>query len=202
MALAPRVCFFGDSLVNGTGDDACLGWVGRACAAARQQGCDLTVYNLGIRRDTSADIRVRWRAEASARLKPEHDGRLVFSFGVNDCAVADDGSPRRVPEAQSLAHAEAVLAEAKAWLPTLMVGVLPIKDPTVDARAAALDGQYGRLCARLDVPYLPVFTLAADSAVWAEEVARGDGAHPNGGGYALVAEAVSAWPDWRTLLGL
>ncbi|HZC55143.1 MAG TPA: hypothetical protein VE396_03730 [Xanthobacteraceae bacterium] len=29
-----RICFFGDSMVNGTGDDACLGWVGRICAAA------------------------------------------------------------------------------------------------------------------------------------------------------------------------
>ena len=24
-----RICFFGDSFVNGTGDDECLGWVGR-----------------------------------------------------------------------------------------------------------------------------------------------------------------------------
>jgi hypothetical protein len=27
-----RICFFGDSIVNGTGDDACLGWVGRICS--------------------------------------------------------------------------------------------------------------------------------------------------------------------------
>lgn len=24
-----RICFIGDSFVNGTGDDTCLGWVGR-----------------------------------------------------------------------------------------------------------------------------------------------------------------------------
>ncbi|MFO1069911.1 MAG: GDSL-type esterase/lipase family protein [Geminicoccaceae bacterium] len=202
MAPAPRICFFGDSLVNGTGDDACLGWVGRACVAARHAGCDLTCYNLGIRRDTSADIHARWRTEAAARLKPEHDGRLVFSFGVNDCAVGEDGTPRRVPEAASLVNAEAILVEAKAWLPTLMVGVLPIKDAVVDARASALGEQYQRLCARLDVPYLPVFALAAGSAVWAREVAAGDGAHPNAGGYALVAKAVSAWPAWRAFIGL
>jgi hypothetical protein len=31
---------FGDSIVNGTGDDACLGWVGRICSAARRRGID------------------------------------------------------------------------------------------------------------------------------------------------------------------
>src|SRR3954451_17927814 len=70
-----RLCFFADSFVNGTGDDACLGWVGRACAAGRRNGVDLTCYNLGIRGDTSADVLRRWEHEAQARLPPEHDGR-------------------------------------------------------------------------------------------------------------------------------
>lgn len=76
-----RLCFFGDSFVNGTGDDDCLGWVGRLCAAERRVGRDLTVYNLGVRRDTSDDILRRWRREAEARLPPGCGGRLVFSFG-------------------------------------------------------------------------------------------------------------------------
>ena len=70
MAAPIRVCFFGDSFVNGTGDDACLGWVGRACAAGRRNGMDLTCYNLGIRGDTSADVLRRWEHEARARLAP------------------------------------------------------------------------------------------------------------------------------------
>ena len=41
-----RICFFGDSFVNGTGDDDCRGWPGRLCAEARQRGCDVTLYNL------------------------------------------------------------------------------------------------------------------------------------------------------------
>ena len=73
-----RLCFFGDSMVNGTGDDTCLGWVGRICATARRSGRDLTCYNLGIRRDTSADVLARWQREAETRLRSEHDGRLVF----------------------------------------------------------------------------------------------------------------------------
>ena len=69
-----RPCFVGDSFINGTGDDTCLGWVGRVCAAMRASGRDLTLYNLGIRRDTSADIAVRWLDETSRRLPQGVDG--------------------------------------------------------------------------------------------------------------------------------
>jgi lysophospholipase L1-like esterase len=193
-----RLCFFGDSMVNGTGDDTCLGWVGRVCAAARRGGCDLTCYNLGIRRDTSADVLARWRGEAGARLPPEHDGRLIFSFGTNDCCPDDEAGEVRIPPARSIANAEAILADALAWRPTLMIGPLPIRDPAVDGRIRELSAAYAVLCERLGVPYLGVFHIAAASPVWAREVAAGDGAHPNAAGYTLIAEAVEAWPAWRS----
>jgi acyl-CoA thioesterase I len=193
-----RICFFGDSMVNGTGDDACLGWVGRACAAARRGGRDVTCYNLGIRRDTSADVRARWRREAEARLPPDHDGRLVFSFGANDGCPGEDAGGVRVAPARALANAEAILTEAMAWRPTLMVGPLPICDASVDGRTAELSRAFGSLCARLGIPYLAVFHLAASSDAWAREVAAGDGAHPNEAGYGLVAEAFIRWAPWRS----
>lgn len=31
-----RICFIGDSFVNGTGDPECLGWAGRICVTARK----------------------------------------------------------------------------------------------------------------------------------------------------------------------
>ncbi|BBK31364.1 lysophospholipase L1-like esterase [Stella humosa] len=194
-----RICFFGDSMVNGTGDDACLGWVGRACAAARRGGRDLTCYNLGIRRDTSADVLARWQGEADRRLPPEHDGRLVFSFGANDCCEGEDAGVRVAPH-RVLANAETILATALKRRPTLMVGPFPICDPAVDRRTALLSAELAALCARLGVPFLEVFAIAAGSAAWVGEVAAGDGAHPNAGGYALVAQAFDLWPAWRRWL--
>lgn len=196
-----RVCFFGDSFVNGTGDDACLGWVGRVCAASRARGHDVTCYNLGIRRDTSTDVLQRWRREAEARLPPEHDGRLVFSFGANDCCPREDGGRMRVPQDLALANAHAILTKARAWRPTLMVGPLPICDRDVDARIARLSAALVPLCASLGVPYLDVFADAAASPLWAREVAAGDGAHPNGGGYAVIAAAVQCWSAWQAWTG-
>jgi acyl-CoA thioesterase I len=193
-----RVCFFGDSFVNGTGDDDGLGWVGRVVAKARQRGLDLTAYNLGVRRDTSADVASRWLTEAKLRLRPEHDCRLVFSFGTNDCARSGlDGGPR-IAWADSLANAESILMSARAWLPTLMIGPGTVADESeANERIQALSTDYAKLCERVGVSYLEVCRLTLASPVWANEALAGDGAHPNRGGYALLADAVVNWPAWR-----
>lgn len=194
-----RICFIGDSFVNGTGDRECLGWVGRVCAAACQQGHDLTVYNLGIRRDTSADVAARWRAEAMARQPAGEPGLLVFSFGVNDCTEVEPGRTR-VAEADSLNHARAILGEARQWRPTLMIGPPPIDDDAVNTRTRALSAALQRLCGDLAVPFLDVITPLDTDPLWRHEVANGDGAHPGAGGYGLLAELVMAWPHWRAAL--
>ena len=193
-----RICFFGDSFVNGTGDDDALGWVGRIVSQARQGGRDVTAYNLGVRRDTSADIAARWQAEARVRLPADCDSRLVFSFGANDCASNGvDGGPR-VGGAESLAHAEAILGTAQRWLPTLMVGPgIVAEDARANARIASLSTELARLCTRMGVPYLEIAPTLAASPVWTREALAGDGAHPNRGGYALVADLVSGWSPWR-----
>jgi lysophospholipase L1-like esterase len=198
---AVRVCFFGDSFVNGTGDDTCLGWVGRVCAASRQSGLDLTCYNLGIRRDTSEDIRSRWRHEAVARLPSIHDGRLVFSFGANDCCLSADGSQPRVPHDHAVANAQEILSAAHSWRPTLMVGPLPVCNPAADVRIAALSAAFAPVCASLGVPYLEVFHLAANCSAWAHEVASGDGAHPNARGYTVISDAIRQWAPWQAWNG-
>jgi lysophospholipase L1-like esterase len=194
-----RICFFGDSFVNGTGDDDGLGWVGRVVARARRWGRDVTGYNLGIRGDTSADVAARWRAEASLRLPPECDGRLVFSFGANDCASRGVDDTPRVARAESLTQAEAILHAALRWRPTLMIGPGVIADDSeANARICALSADYARLCERMGVPYLGICQLLLASPTWSKEALAGDGAHPNGGGYAVVADAVCDWSSWQS----
>ena len=193
-----RICFFGDSFVNGTGDDDGLGWVGRVVARARQGGRDVTAYNLGIRRNASADVEARWKREAALRLPPECDGRLVFSFGANDCISNGDDLNPRVARPESLVYAEAILSAAQRWLPTLMIGPgIVADDPEANARICSLSTDYAKLCERIGVPYLETCQLLLASPVWSEEALAGDGAHPNRGGYTIVADAVCKWPCWR-----
>ena len=193
-----RIAFLGDSMTNGTGDPAMLGWVGRLCASAAARGHDVTAYNCGIRRNTSADIAARWHAEATARLPAEHPSALVFCFGVNDC-VEENGAPRVPPEA-SLAHAASILTAAKTLAPTLFIGPPPIDDPETNARTAALDRQYATLCATLAIPYLPTLAPLLANPHWIPEARAGDGAHPATRGYAAMAALIDPWPPWRAWL--
>jgi len=204
-----RICFVGDSITLGVGDDAYNGWPGRLCQAEAARGHDVTLYNLGIRADTSELVRQRWQAECAPRLPDTVDGALVFAFGVNDMAEMG-GTGIRVPAARSVENARAILTAARDWLPTLMVGPIPTVDDLqpytypngltfnfVSARAAALSTAYAELCAELDVPFLNLHEKLAGNAQWQACQRAIDGVHVSGDGYGLVADLVGTWPAWR-----
>ncbi|GGO21407.1 GDSL-type esterase/lipase family protein [Micromonospora parathelypteridis] len=183
-----RVCFFGDSFTVGVGDPSGAGWVGPVAAAARAQGHDLTVYNMGVRRDTSLDVAQRWLPEARVRLKDGQAFGVVFAFGTND--VDMQLGQVRVPPDRSLALLAAMLddAHAERWH-TLVVGPPPVQDRQASRRAADLAAAMAQVCAARNVPFVDVTALSADLA-WSQEVAAGDAYHPSTAGYARLAALV------------
>jgi len=204
-----RICFVGDSITLGTSDADMLGWPGCLMKRMWSEGHDVTLYNLGIRADTSALIQKRWRAECAARLPDIANGRLVFGFGVNDSAI-DITDSVRVPPAQSLATARAMLSEAKAWKPTLWIGPAPVNKagqrvnpvPSIrydfaNERIAELDRLYADLAREIDVPYLSLYGKLIDHPAWHAALAKSDGVHTIGQGYAAVADIVADWPAWK-----
>ena len=116
------VLFFGDSFVAGVGDPSGLGWTGRIAAGPRSPELDLTVYPLGVRRNTSLDVLARWETETVARIPDAGTTGLVLAFGVND--AADDGAgQRRVPLSETVASLQAIVRRASALgLSVLVVG--------------------------------------------------------------------------------
>ncbi|WP_332763563.1 GDSL-type esterase/lipase family protein [Phenylobacterium sp.] len=187
-----RLIAFGDSMVAGAGDPDHLGWVGRALAGRRA----VTLYNLGVRRETSGDVAARWRAEALPRMVDYEPMRIVFSLGVNDCHL-EDGRPR-LSQAESLKNAQAVMTGAAELCPVLVVGPPPVVDPGVCARLEGLNDALKALAARLRVPFIDVLRpLAADGLFQAEALAW-DGAHPGAGGYQRMADLISVHPAWVT----
>ncbi len=187
-----RICFVGDSLVNGTGDETALGWSGRLCAAAnrRQQ---VTYYNLGIRRETSTDIRQRWQRECALRLPAGCDGRVVISCGVND-TVLEAGFPR-VDLEQSRINIRAIL-DAAGDRKMLLVGPPPVDDLEQNRRIVDLSRTFARETKRLGIGYIELFsTLAADSD-YLRELSENDGAHPRATGYAKIAQIVASSKYW------
>ncbi|WP_413161208.1 GDSL-type esterase/lipase family protein [Capilliphycus salinus ALCB114379] len=193
-----RICFVGDSFVNGVGDPSCLGWTGRICVDAYQYKDEITYYNLGIRRETSADILKRWLAEVSCRLSPEYDSRLVFSFGVNDTTI--ERGKTRVSLLDSLNNTRQILTVALSRFPVLMIGPPPIADVEQNQRIGELSQQMRLICERVNIPYLDVFIPLKSSWVWMSEVENYDGAHPRLAGYAEWANLVKSWWAWQAWL--
>jgi len=189
-----RICFVGDSFVNGTGDPEKLGWAGRLCKAAENEDREITFYNLGIRRNTSSDILGRWEAECEPRLIQGCDARFVLSFGVNDIVI-ENGS-QRVDTKTSLANAKTILTKATARYKSLMIGPPPIDDDAANLRIRRLDRLLARLCRELSVPYLSVYERLEEDPTWRSEVASNAGAHPQAGGYTLLAEFIQDWEKW------
>ena len=193
-----RVCFVGDSFVNGTGDPAYLGWTGRACAAAPSRGTHLTHYNLGVRGETSVEIARRWLGEVTLRIPTAATGRVVFSFGTNDTNSLDGRV--WVENAASVAATRQILSAATARYRVLFVGPPPVADRAHSDRIAVLNGLLAKTCGEFDVPYLDVFSPLQQSVAWQQEVAALDGAHPQAAGYAAFAAIFSQWEPWQAWL--
>ncbi|MFC9327038.1 GDSL-type esterase/lipase family protein [Kitasatospora sp. NPDC057015] len=191
-----RICFVGDSLVAGVGDPLCLGWPGRLTARAFAAGQPVTPYNLGVRRQTSADILARWEEECARRLAEGTDRRVVFSLGVNDTTL-EGGRPRVAPE-ESTANLAKMLdgAAGRGWQ-ALVVAPPPVADPGQNLRTARLDERFASLCREAGVPYVAAHRPLSGNAVWMHEVRVGDGSHPGAAGYeefaALLAPHWAAW---------
>jgi lysophospholipase L1-like esterase len=211
-----RVCVVGDSIATGTGDERRLGWHGRLGAAAAAAGLDLTIYDLGVRGDTTRDVATRWAQEVDARLPTVFPAAIVFQCGLNDAAVRtwhDGRSERRVSLPKSLETMRELLAAARPRAATLLIGPAPVDDtrdgPQLvagvtqhidNAAVAELDGQLALVAAEHEVPYLAVYSQLIGDPRWLAGLRAGDGIHPTGLGYDVMAELVAGWSAWRSLL--
>ena len=207
---ALRICFVGDSLTLGTNDQDYMGWPGRLAQKENSKGHDVTIYNLGVRADTSEQIAGRWQSECAARLPDIHPGALVFAFGINDAAVENDNLSPRVELDRSVSVARQMMGRAKALKPVLWIGPAPVdanKQPFQtspemrytfnNGYASLLSDAYAGIADDLDIPYLDLFTPLASSADWETHFEGLDGVHPVATGYAVMAARIAAWSEWR-----
>lgn len=195
-----RVCFVGDSLTQGQGDEQELGWVGRVARATRTRSrppVDLTAYRLGVRAETTQDVGRRWRAEWAVRTVEGAGARLVVACGTNDVFREPWTGPQ--PAADALA---ALLAEAlRDGLRPLVLGPPPLLEAQADARAREVAAAFAATCAQIDgVTFLDVHApLRAIGSAWLAALRDGDGAHPTAAGYEAFAQVVLDGPWWPWL---
>ncbi|WP_106398930.1 GDSL-type esterase/lipase family protein [Actinocorallia populi] len=193
-----RICFIGDSFVQGIGDPEYRGWVGRVLQATRG---DVTAFNLGIRRNTSADVLRRCWEEVGSRTLPGADNRLVVSFGSNDMIEENGGV--RVDPARCLDNLAMILDESR----RRAVAVLVVGPPPVIVageehlrRTSKLSEEMAALCRARSVPFIATTRELADDPAWTREVLAGDGAHPGSSGYQKLTDIILTghWHEWIT----
>lgn len=189
-----RICFLGESSVNGTGDSECLGWAGRICQDAFSKGFDVTYYNLGVRGETSSELRKRWLEEVSYRLPQKYDGRIVFSFGANDTNI--ENAKTRVALEDSTNNLRDILSIAKDLYSILVISAPPVDDKEHNQRICDLSVEFAKVCNEFNIPYLDIVSELIKSDIWINEVRNYDGAHPRAGGYKVFAEIVKSWDGW------
>lgn len=209
-----RIGFIGDSITHGTGDETLLGWTYRLGQAEVARGHDVTVYNLGVRADTSELVDNRWQTECEARLKPGYNCATVFAIGINDSAheTTETSNGRRVAIERSLALIGDMLSKAKAFGPVLWIGPTPVVEAMMpldrlpgvvyDFSNDVIGGYnetYARKARELGVPYFNLFDVLRNNRDWDAALRSSDGLHPNADGYAMMARLIGDWPGWRGL---
>jgi acyl-CoA thioesterase I len=189
-----RLCFFGDSYVQGVGDATGAGWVGPVAGQMMGYG---TAFNLGVRGDTSLDVQRRWYDEARCRLKNSERYGVLFSFGVNDTHISEGRT--RVPHQRSLTVLSALLDDAhvSGWS-ALVVGPPPPAEDGHRRRVRRLSTDMAMVCTSCATPFVDLVTpLEADES-WLAELAAGDGSHPGTAGYWRMASLID--PEFTTWL--
>lgn len=189
------ICYFGDSLTLGYGDESGLGWAGRLSSALREKGKDITSYNMGVRKDTSVQLQHRWKMEAMVRRMPGMDFKLVFSFGVADVM-------NNVSSEVSLAGCVAVLSQAKAMGDVLVVGPTPVNEQEKREEITTLSRMQAGLCKRLGIPFIPTIDAMHRSFVYGTALNDGDGIHPTASGYADLADHILKFSTAREFFGV
>jgi len=189
-----RICYIGDSFVNGVGDPYFLGWAGRLSSMNQNKKQKITHYNLGVRRDTSSDILARWEKEAEIRLPKFSINCTVFSFGLNDTVI--ENGRVRVSLVNSMKNIRLILARAKVKYNVVMIGPPAINNDKHNARIKTYDEAYSTVCNMLNISYLSLFNRLVDDMEWREEVSLNEHAHPTQKGYELLAKYIYSWNGW------
>lgn len=192
-AFTPTWFFFGDSLTLGVNDNRMPGgWVSRLALLGQEKGLyrfpPATFYNLGARRQSTADLARRWRQEVDCRQMPGMIPHLLFCTGVVDMAAPGGGQPLALDN--SLLCLRDILAEAAPLAPTLIVSPPPVADPAVRRRIAELGAAQAAICAELGLPFADIHAALAASRGYMDDLS--DGLHPGPEGCTIMAELLLA----------
>lgn len=208
-----KICFFGASTTEGLGDEARLGWPGRLLADTAAGRNDIAGYNLGVGGQTTSILKARFMAECQTRLSADARKVIFLSFGLND--VAEVGGIPRMPHHRTLKNVEEIICQATDIADVILwMGAAPIHDEMMPITyengnvfsfsnqvISTLNDEYYDIATKYKIPYLDAFNPLMQGLQYKEALRAVDGLHPNGEGYQQIANLISSWGAWQSILG-
>lgn len=102
-----KILIFGDSITWGAYDPDGLGWANRYRKYTESKGSDISVYNLGIRGDTTVGLLKRFEIETDI-IKPTNIC-IVFGIGINDSRFVNNLQTPEIPLFQFKSNIEQLI---------------------------------------------------------------------------------------------
>lgn len=204
-----RICFIGDSIVEGLGDETGLGWSGRLAEAHRNSDNPFIPFYLGVRGQTLAQIADRAKEECKVRITDKENDLIVLGSGLNDIARVD-GEPRTSPDSVIDTFAY-LIDELNNLCKLIVVSPFPVYESLMPFYSSISDlhldfqnkdikefsKEYCNICGSKDIPYLNLFDELNKNDDYQNGLKLNDGLHSNAEGYQAVANLIQNWTVWK-----
>jgi|SRR3989344_1078250 len=198
-----RILIFGDSITYGVWDEQ-GGWTQRFRKLLDQQNlADLSkelklVYNLGITKDTSEDIRSRFESETNSRKREGERLLTIIAVGTNDSAYSNEMKTTRVPAGRFKSNLEWLIKKSRDLKATpVLVGLIGVDESKTKplywnynlSYRDNLISEYNLIILEVadseKVPFVDFFTNLKD-----RKDLLYDGLHPNAEGHKIISESI------------
>jgi len=201
------IFLFGDSITRGSFDTEAGGWADRLKMSANITSLKnelkpiVTVFNLGIGGNTTADLLKRFIFETEQRITKGGDTFFIFSFGTNDSAFLIEKNQYAVNKDQYIKNIEQVIEEVKVYSSNIIFLTSP---PVIEekAKGASLVGKsrvnsdiqiynesLSAVCEREKIDIIDINKIFLNSENY-KDLFIDDGIHPNTNGHILIYSIV------------
>ena len=213
-----RILVFGDSITQGFHDDEFGGWANRLSALAIKRGIesdynyDVSVVNLGVSGDTTADLLKRVDSEAKARTQKYPTDKFdvaLLAIGINDSKFEMESRKNSIPIEETIKNLESITSVVSEYCQKIIiVGLTPVFDeriqpmswkPTHGYSNEVIDSYNHKI---KDFANENDFLFIDTKSVYDgnEDSCLPDGLHPNAEGHRLIFERVKESLEKESIL--
>lgn len=144
-----------------------------------------TLYNLGVRKNTTKNILERFEKEFQDRNFPNSKAHFILMCGVVDMVMPEDKTLLSLEESKK--YFKQLLTSAKEKGNIFVISPSPVVNENHKERIANLILEQEKICQEMNIPYINIFQ-ELDTKEFLEDLK--DGIHPNEIGNVFIAEKV------------